>query len=81
MKIIAGTSFLFLGLMMIISGVDIQTGTNIVTDMSSNVTQISNQTSVFTNQKDIYTNGFSLLFIIIGLFLFLSSAWGFRSED
>ena len=80
LRIIAGSSFIFLGLMLLISGVEVQTGVNEVIDISSNVTQISNSTAVFTTYNDYFISGISMLFIIVGMFIFISTAWAIYQD-
>lgn len=80
LRIIAGSSFIFLGLMLLISGVEVQTGINEVIDISSNTTQISNSTAVFTTYNDYFISGVSMLFVIVGMFIFISTAWAIYQD-
>ncbi len=82
-KVASGSMFIILGLLILINGVDVQTGVNTVcTSVLDNATcEIANETAVFDNTNDLYTQGFGLISIFIGLFVFLSSVVFGNDDD
>ena len=72
-RVIGGSLFLFIGLLLVVQGIDIQSGVDITSVITDNTT-VTNEAYTYDTVKDIYTNVFGFIILLIGLYLLLSIA-------
>lgn len=71
-RTIGGVMFLFLGMMLLFYGIDVQSGTDIASVIANNTTTLTSEVATYTTVSDMYTGLFGTVLLLTGLYLMLS---------